>query len=157
MPTVYLNIGSNKGHRHALIERAVALISDTFPDAALRRSSIIESAPWGYASDSTFLNIGVALDFDTEPRPTELLEILQRIERSISPEAHRNPDGSYRDRCLDIDIIAIDTLKVDTECLKLPHPRAALRDFVMIPLRELAPARVVDFVCSSYLSHAHYR
>lgn len=69
----------------------------------------------------------------------QLLDALQAIERRHGTLAHRNADGTYRDRDLDIDIIAVDMLCLDTPRLTIPHPRAAVRDFVMTPLRELAP------------------
>ncbi len=50
---------------------------------------------------------------------------------------HRNSDGSYRDREIDIDIILIDDMRIDSPRLQVPHPRMLERDFVMIPLREL--------------------
>lgn len=146
MPTVYLNIGSNKGHRHALIERAVALVSASYPNAAVRRSAFIESEPWGFDSPHKFLNVGIALDFDEDVNVESLLSEMQKIEGCISSQSHRNPDGSYRDRYIDIDIIAVDTQVIDLPNLKVPHPRAYMRDFVMAPLRELAPEQVVDFV-----------
>lgn len=146
MPTVYLNIGSNKGHRTALIERAVALISEVLPDAALCRSSFIETEAWGFESKNRFLNLGLSLGFSCNVNAEELLKVFQRIEKSISPDSHRNADGTYRDRCVDIDIIAIDTMNIELPNLRVPHPRAGLRDFVLIPLRELAPTDVVDFV-----------
>lgn len=146
MPTLYLNIGSNKGHRHALIERAVALISEVYPDAVVRKSSYVETEPWGFESFNRFLNIGLALDFSYDINADGILKDLQRIEKCISPDSHRNPDGTYRDRCIDIDIIAIDTIKINLPYLQIPHPRAHQRDFVMKPLRELATSEVVDFV-----------
>ncbi len=152
MSTVYLNIGSNKGHRHALIEQAVALISKAYPDAELRRSSFVESEPWGFESPYKFLNIGIALDFANDVQIQTLLTNTQNIERSISSQSHRNADGSYRDRYIDIDIIAVDKIIINLPNLIVPHPRAYMRDFVMEPLRQLAPPDVVDFV--AHISYA---
>ena len=69
--------------------------------------------------------------------PLGLLDVLQEIEREVSPLPHRNPDGSYRDRGIDIDIIAWENKTVTTDRLTVPHPHARERDFVMIPLREI--------------------
>lgn len=117
-----------------------------------RRSSIIESEPWGFESPHKFLNIGV--EILTGLSPLELLNRLQAIERAISPLSHRNPDGSYRDRIIDIDLIFMLPLAAEAafspdaetleECtlhfahprLILPHPRALERDFVMAPIRQ---------------------
>ena len=124
----------------------MALVSESYPDAAVRRSAFIESEPWGFESPHKFLNVGIALDFDEYVNIESLLDDMQKIERCISSQSHRNPDGSYRDRYIDIDIIAVDTQVIDLPNLKVPHPRAYMRDFVMVPLRELAPEYVVDFV-----------
>lgn len=134
--TAYLSLGSNIGDRRAHIERAVALISRAWPQCGVRCSSSIESEPWGYESDHAYINACVALD-GFEGDPLELLDSLQAIEREISPMPHRKPDGSYADREIDIDIVAIDGIVMDTPRLTLPHPRAAERLWVMEPLREL--------------------
>ncbi|MDE6098069.1 MAG: 2-amino-4-hydroxy-6-hydroxymethyldihydropteridine diphosphokinase, partial [Muribaculaceae bacterium] len=132
--TVHLNIGSNTGDRHALIERAVALLVETLAPSAWRVSTPVESAPWGYQSENPFLNIGIDLELATPLQPEALLDITQSIERCISAMPHRNPDGTYRDREIDIDIILIDDLVIDTPRLRIPHPHAKNRPFVMIPL-----------------------
>lgn len=144
--TVYINIGSNQGDRRALIERAVALVSDAFPGARIRRAPVVESAPWGYFSASAYLNLGAAIDLPAPADPHSVLARLQAVETTVGTVPHRNPDGSYRDRDIDIDIIAIDSLVISTPSLTVPHPRASLRPFVMEPLRQLAPAAVVRLV-----------
>ena len=81
--------------------------------------------------------------------PLTVLDITRTIEREIAPDSpHRRPDGSYTDRRLDIDIIDIDRRPFCHPRLQLPHPRAALRPFVMIPLRALDPA-AADFVAAT--------
>ena len=126
--------------------RAVAAVSAlSFPVVERSRvSDPVESTPWGYDSDSPFLNVGVALDCRidapwTVPALHRLLDSLQAIERSIGTMPHRNADGSYRDRDLDIDIVAVDGLTVDTPRLVLPHPHMAARAFVLEPMASLAP------------------
>lgn len=135
--TVHVNIGSNIGDRRALIERAVADVS-ALADGPVRRSAFIESPSWGYESANAFLNIGVCFESDTNPE--DLLRQLIEIQNRIDPSAHRNADGTYADRAIDIDLIAVDTLIVDTAALTLPHPRMHLREFVLRPMAELDPA-----------------
>lgn len=135
---VHLSIGSNQGDRHALIEQAVALIAERLKPVSLRRSTAVETVPWGFASPYPFMNVG--LDLQLAPiEPESLLDELQDIERAISAMPHRNADGSYRDREIDIDIILIDNLRIDTPRLKVPHPHMFDRDFVMRPLLQLRP------------------
>lgn len=134
--TAYLNIGSNIGDRQAQIDLAVVRIEQLCNSTA-RRSDVIETPAWGFDSKSLFLNIGIAIETDLSPE--DLLKGLQAIEKSISPTSHRDKDGNYIDRVIDIDIIAIDDMIIDTPTLVVPHPRMHLRDFVLIPMKQLAP------------------
>ena len=101
-------------------------------------SAPMESEPWGFESANRFTNIGVNLR--TELTARELLTGLQAIERRLDPEgAHRNPDGSYRDRQLDLDLIAFGSETSDDPDCTLPHPRMHLREFVLRPMVEVWP------------------
>ncbi|MDE5785574.1 MAG: 2-amino-4-hydroxy-6-hydroxymethyldihydropteridine diphosphokinase, partial [Duncaniella sp.] len=123
--------------RRSIIEQAVALIS-IIPDIEnFRCSTMIETDPWGYDSTHKFLNACVA--FDTLIPAEKLFAMLRDIERRLSDRPHRDSNGGYVDRELDLDFIAYGTLRLSTHELILPHPRAALRDFVMIPFEEVAP------------------
>lgn len=143
MRSVYLNIGSNRGERRRLLDEAVRRLAEAFGGAVIRTSPAVESEPWGFESDHPFLNIGVALDFADDsavPAPPDILGICQDIERTMAPGmSHRNADGSYRDRLIDIDIIDIDGVTMDTPRLTVPHPRAAARSFVTGPMQVLCP------------------
>ncbi len=136
MATAHINIGSNIGDRHAHIELAVTRIMQRFGD--VRRSEFIESEPWGYDSPHRFLNLGLMVESGEMP-PEKLFEILKEIEQTISPASHRAADGGYADRVIDIDLIAVDDMIVNTPALTLPHPRMHLRQFVLQPMVELAP------------------
>lgn len=132
-----------------MLRRAVSELQKTFQGES-RVSCAIETEPWGYSSGNPYLNIGISITLPCgRPiTPTDILHTLQRIEREISPAPHRDNNGAYIDRPLDIDLIAIDpdsatgqpSLVIDTPQLTLPHPRMHLRDFVLIPLAETAPA-----------------
>lgn len=135
MPVVYVNIGSNLGQRHALISKAVEKISEIFGICCL--SSYIETEPWGFESDNRFLNLGVS--FKSDLPPESILDILQGIEVKISNVAHRDERGKYKDREIDIDIMAIDQLRYCSERLRIPHPHLFERDFFLQPLKELCP------------------
>lgn len=142
MSRIHLNIGSNIGDRAALIERAVAALCESLdPDgnAEIRLAPIIESEPWGFESDNRFLNLGLLIDTPVDVDPHEVLKSLQEVEREIADCPHRNADGSYADRPIDIDLIAIDGKTVNTPALQLPHPRMHLREFVLRPISELDP------------------
>lgn len=131
----YLNIGSNTGNRRDNLYRAVAfLVAGTSGGAV---SSIVESEPWGFESDNRFLNLGVKLSSDIEPQ--QMLERIHDIERRLGSAAHRDADGGYIDRLVDIDIVAIDDLVIDTSTLQVPHPHLPERDFFLRPMMQLAP------------------
>lgn len=138
MATIHLNIGSNLGHRQVLIGQAVAGLHSAF-GGEMRVSAPVETPPWGFSSPHPFLNVGVVLTTDAPVHPMSVLSVCQKVERDISPASHRTPDGGYADRLIDIDIIAIDEIVVDTAALTLPHPRMHLREFVLRPMAELAP------------------
>lgn len=129
----YINIGSNLGNRLMNLTRAVSAIEKQFGWFEL--SHHIESDAWGYESKNKFLNVGMAFISDLEP--TDVLHILQDIEKSINPAAHRNADGSYKDRMIDIDIMAADDMVINTPELTLPHPHLNDRPFFLEPFKEL--------------------
>ena len=137
MATAHINIGSNLGDSRSILERAVAEIASHWPGGALRRSSIVESLPWGFRSERSFLNIGVEIQVDETPG--QLLEQLLEIQNGICADSHRDASGRYVDRLVDIDLIYYDDVVIDTPRLQLPHPRMHLRPFVLGPVRELAP------------------
>lgn len=132
----HINIGSNLGDSLALIHRSIKAIEGLEGHQAAV-STPVESEPWGYESTNIYTNVGIMID--TSLPAERLLAELKNIERSISPASHRNADGSYRDRLIDIDLIDLEGYRVDTPELTLPHPRMHLREFVLRPLAELAP------------------
>lgn len=131
-----VNIGSNLGNRRLNLARAVGALVNRFgPNYQI--SHVVESPPWGFSSDNAFLN--VCMLFDTDLDGEELLTELQSIERGISPASHRQADGSYADRVIDIDLVDFGRQVVSTPRLSLPHPRMAQRRFFLEPLAEIAP------------------
>ena len=131
----FLNIGSNLGNRKLNLSRAVRALEKEFGYFEL--SNTVESEPWGFDSTNLFLNIAVMIVTDMEP--TEVLHKLQAIEKSISPASHRTATGGYADRMVDIDIMAIDELQIDSEELTVPHRHLGERRFFLEPMNELAP------------------
>lgn len=135
MAIYIINIGSNKGDRRLNLSRAISAVNREF--GSFEMSHAVVSEPWGYESAEKFLN--VCLMFSSEMTPEEVLDKLQAIEKGISPEPHRKADGSYTDRTLDIDIVAVDDAVIETDRLKVPHPHLASRRFFLEPLNEIAP------------------
>ena len=133
MAIVYVNIGSNLGNRESLIAEAIEAIGEKFGYYCL--SGCVESEPWGFESTNRFHNIGMAFKSNLEPE--EVLRILQSIEKEISNISHRNENGGYKDREIDIDIMAIDNIKYHSPVLTLPHPHLQERYFFRQTFEEL--------------------
>lgn len=137
MATAHINIGSNIGDRLALLREAVAAVERYFADNAVC-SEPIESEPWGFESTNKFLNIGLNIEVG-EMEPEEVLHRLLHAQAEVDQSPHRNATGEYIDRIIDIDLIAIDNIVIDTAELTLPHPRMHLREFVLRPMVEILP------------------
>ena len=131
MSKVYLSIGSNKGNRSVLINKAIDEIEKKV-GIIISRSSIYQSKSWGFDSND-FYNLCLLIDTDIMPK--SLLINLKKIEKSMGRE---DIDGSYSDRFIDIDILFYDNIIIDLEDLKIPHPKIEIRKFVLIPMLEIA-------------------
>ena len=131
MSKVYLSIGSNKGNRSLLINKAIDEIEKKV-GIIISRSSIYQSKSWGFDSND-FYNLCLLIDTDIMPK--SLLINLKKIEKSMGRE---DIDGSYSDRFIDIDILFYDNIITDSEDLKIPHPKIEIRKFVLVPMLEIA-------------------
>lgn len=139
---IHINIGSNTGDSAAIIGEAVRRIGTLLPERAMRVSSPYRSRAWGYESEHEYVNVGVMFEGRGAPTSSDaraFLGRLQGIEKALGHCPHRNADGSYRDRDLDIDLIDMDGIVMDTPDLVLPHPRMHLRAFVLKPIAEIDP------------------
>ncbi len=133
---VYLALGSNLGCRREMLDEAVRQI-DRRVGRVVRRSSWIETEPWGFKSAHRFLNGAVCCL--THHTPHEVLRLTQAIERDMGRERKTGSDRAYADRTIDIDILLYDRLHLETPDLTIPHPLMEQRDFVMVPLRQILP------------------
>lgn len=142
MHQVYLGLGTNLGNRRANIEEAVLLIEQRV-GTVTRRSSLVETEPWGFQSEHRFLNAVILCE--TEKSPREVLTLTQQIEREMGrsqkSEGTKGSQAVYHDRPIDIDILLYDQLTVDEPDLQIPHPLMKEREFVMKPLLEILPAQ----------------
>ena len=133
MHKLYISLGSNLGNKEEKLHRAIELINERI-GSVLRTSSFIETEPWGFQSENTFLNAACLVE--TELTPMQCLRETQKIERLLG-RTQKSTDGKYHDRPIDLDLLLYDDLQVNEEDLILPHPHMQERDFVMIPLREI--------------------
>lgn len=131
--TAYLSIGSNMGERRQYIEDALEQIREHPLFKLQKTSSIIETKPYGGVEQGDFLN--AAAEVRTLLPPEELLAFLQELEQ----KAGRERIVRWGPRTLDLDILLYDDLIYDSSVLTIPHADMHNRDFVLIPLNEIAP------------------
>ncbi|MGE5488583.1 MAG: 2-amino-4-hydroxy-6-hydroxymethyldihydropteridine diphosphokinase [bacterium] len=132
MTSVYLSLGSNLGDRAEYLRRAIEAL-DQAGVRVLRVSRVRETEPVDVTDQPRFLNLVV--EAETDLAPGELLARTQAIERELG-RVRTRPKGP---RTIDIDILLYGSLVAETPELSVPHPRMAMRRFVLEPLAELAP------------------
>lgn len=136
MKLFYLGLGSNIGDKERYITQAIDMLAQR-AGRVVACSSFYKSVAQGFESDNLFVNVVVAVESDLSPQ--EMLDTTHSIELDMGCDTHRNADGSYCDRTLDIDIVACEDVVCNTPTLILPHPRMHTRCFVLEPLCEIAP------------------
>jgi 2-amino-4-hydroxy-6-hydroxymethyldihydropteridine diphosphokinase len=139
MPEALVALGGNLGDVRDTLDRAITAFCDGNDVRLLARSSDYRTPPWGVADQPPFVNLAVAVE--TSLTPQELLARAQAVELALGRE--RGKERRWGPRSVDIDLIAYDDLALDTPDLTLPHPRLFERAFVLVPLAEIAPQRVI--------------
>lgn len=135
MAIVYLCIGGNLGQREIMLAETCRMLNKE-AGKIIHTSSVYESEAWGFSSHHTFYNQVVVLQ--TGRSAQDLLPIIHRIESSLGRE--RKGEHGYASRTMDIDILFFNREIIIEEGLEIPHPRLALRRFVLFPLLEINPA-----------------
>jgi 2-amino-4-hydroxy-6-hydroxymethyldihydropteridine diphosphokinase len=139
MAQALLGLGGNVGDVRATLDKAVAQFADG-ADVRLRaRSSDYRTPPWGVEEQPPFVNLAVAVE--TELSPRALLTRALTVERALGRD--RANATRWGPRPIDIDLLAYDDLTLHEPGLTLPHPRLFERAFVLVPLAEIVPERVV--------------
>jgi 2-amino-4-hydroxy-6-hydroxymethyldihydropteridine diphosphokinase len=129
---VFISTGSNEGSRLANLRKAAKLCALHIGKPILQ-SSIYETAAWGITDQNSFLN--QVLVFESNLSPAIIMETLLQIERDMG----RVRAVKWGPRKIDLDILFIDGLMLQTAGLQIPHPQIQNRRFVLIPLVEIAP------------------
>lgn len=134
MRSGYLGLGSNVGDREEHLRAAVAALPEHGVEVEAV-SSAYETEPVGEVLDQPdFLNAALRVRTELEPQP--LLEVCKAIE----VEQGRMMEASrHSPRPLDIDLLLLGDLELESERLALPHPEVTSRRFVLAPLLELDP------------------
>jgi len=148
--TVAIALGSNLGDRRRNLLHAIERLKRVV--AIVRVSRLVETEPVD-APPPPYLN-GVVLGH-TNLKPQALMAALLDIERSLG--RHR-PARRNAPRTIDLDLLFYDALRIRSADLTLPHPRAAERDFVMRPLREIGGDRLAlaSIRCDAGSSFSHF-
>ena len=133
MNIIYIQIGSNIGDRKSNIQKSMLQI-ETKLGKICRSSKIYESSPWGYTKQKDFLNSVIKVESDFSPFKT--LEILQEIENNLG----RVRKKKWDERIIDLDILFFNKQIINAVNLTIPHKYIQERNFVLVPLNEIAPS-----------------
>jgi 2-amino-4-hydroxy-6-hydroxymethyldihydropteridine diphosphokinase len=129
----YIALGSNMGDSVAQVNQAFAALA-TLPESRLvSRSPLYQTRPLGPIAQGDFINAVAGL-------LTQLLpEVLLSHLRGIEVAQGRVRTERWGPRSLDLDLLVFGTQKINTESLTVPHPGIAERNFVLVPLADIAP------------------
>ncbi len=147
----YLGIGSNLGDRLGHLQRAAAALRDVPGLQLLRASHVYKNPPWGFHSETPFLNAVIELTYGGSPWTLldHLLANEQAAGRFVSDRipplrsqtaeqaAARLARRLYADRVIDLDLLWFEGAELTTPLLVLPHPQARKRAFALLPWAEL--------------------
>ena len=139
MADVLIALGGNVGDVRATFGKAISNICGMTQAALVARSSDYTTPPWGDEAQDPFVNACIRIDTGLDPHA--LLFTLHKIEKKFGRD--RTHERHWGPRTLDLDLIAYDDVKIDKPELTLPHPRLFERAFVLVPLAEIAPDRVI--------------
>ncbi len=133
MPTAWLSLGANIGDPVAQLADAIARLDAHKNIRVAAQSTVIRTKAWGKTDQPDFANMAATVE--TGLLPIDLLHACLDIEREMGRVRHE----VWGPRLIDIDLIAYERTEMDTAKLSLPHRFAHERDFVLTPLREIAP------------------
>lgn len=134
-----LALGGNVGDVRSTFDQAVALLCDGAAVKLQARSADYRTPPWGITDQPAFINAAIAVTTSLAPRA--LLARVIAVERALGRD--RGRERRWGPRRIDIDLLAYDDVVLHDPELTLPHPRLFERAFVLVPLAEIAPERVI--------------
>jgi 2-amino-4-hydroxy-6-hydroxymethyldihydropteridine diphosphokinase len=139
MASALIALGGNVGDVRATFEKAIANICGMAQAALVARSSDYLTPPWGEVQQARFVN--ACIEIETGLDPHALLFVLHKVEQKFGRQ--RKTEQRWGPRTLDLDLIVYDDVALDKPELTLPHPRLFERAFVLVPLAEIAPDRLI--------------
>lgn len=133
----YIGLGSNLDDPLAQVQSAIMELENIPQTNVQATSALYRSKAIGPGEQPDYINAAALLN--TELTPIELLDALQALE-----QAHRRVRREHwGPRTLDLDILLLDQLTIDSERLKVPHPYLTQRNFVLYPLADITPALIL--------------
>jgi len=152
---VFLSLGSNLGDREKNLRNAVEKLRANQNLDIISVSSIYETEPMYVENQEYFYNIVLKADVKNAYTAFELLGYTKKIEFDLG---RKSTYVRYGPRKIDIDILTFNELKIDSGLLELPHPRIFERNFVLIPLSEIAPDFIIkDKNISDYICQCNFK
>ena len=139
MAEALVGLGGNIGEVRATLDRAVAAFCDESDVRLVAQSSDYATPPWGVVDQPPFVNRCLAIE--TKLTPRALLDQALAVERTLGRDRAR--ERRWGPRPVDIDLLAYDDVAIAQPDLTLPHPRLFERAFVLVPLAEIVPDRVI--------------
>ena len=139
MAEAFIALGGNVGDVRSTFDQAIAILCDGPQVRLAARSSDYRTPPWGITEQPPFTNAVISVA--TSLPPHGLLARAQECERALGRD--RTQQRRWGPRTIDIDLLAYDDLVLNDTTLTLPHPRLFERAFVLVPLAEIAPDRVI--------------
>jgi 2-amino-4-hydroxy-6-hydroxymethyldihydropteridine diphosphokinase len=136
MAEALIGLGGNLGDVAATLDEAISRLQ-AGGARVVARSSNWKTPPWGVVEQPAFVNACVAVT--TELSPRGLLDLCLATETSLG----RRREVKWGPRVIDLDVLDYDGRDIDEPGLCLPHPFLTERAFVLAPLAEIAPDRVV--------------
>jgi len=133
--TAYIGLGSNLSDPRAQVINAAKAIGNIVDSNVITLSSLYLSKPMGPQDQDDYINAVIAIE--TSLSALELLDALQSIENSAGRVRKDNRWGA---RILDCDILLYGSESIENERLTIPHYGMKLREFVLLPLAEIAPS-----------------
>lgn len=143
---VYIALGSNMGDRMTHLQSAVNAIENQVGNV-LACAPVYETPSWGFEGHP-FLNS--CLVAESTKRPDEIMSLLLKIEATHGRT--RSEQKGYSDRTLDLDLLMVDEVQMESPQLQLPHPSMHKRRFVLQPLSQVAPNKIVPGTDSTVVS-----
>ncbi|MGB9367381.1 MAG: 2-amino-4-hydroxy-6-hydroxymethyldihydropteridine diphosphokinase [Xanthobacteraceae bacterium] len=139
MAEALVGLGGNIGDVRATLNEAMRQFADGREVKLVARSSDYRTPPWGVTDQPPFINCAIAVATALPPRA--LLDRAFAVERALGRD--RTREQRWGPRAIDIDLLAYDDLVLNEPDLTLPHPRLFERAFVLVPLAEIGPDRMI--------------